>query len=159
MTQDSATILLIREQILSRDYLRYAYYLSPSYKKPAVVLYHLARLLEKNNIPLLDTCRSIVKKDIEKELQKKNGYMDQLILSTALIRLDGDPPPVTNNQLKKNELDTYVFFRANLFSTFARPSVRFISHTQLLDCNFYCKAYCLALLTEYEILKYGKSLH
>lgn len=152
-SQDSATVQLIKEQILSGDYLRYAYYISPSYKKRAIILYHLARLLEKNTIPQLERCRHIVKMDIEKEILKNKEYMDQVILSTALMRMNGNPPFITENKIKKNALDDYAFFRADLFSSYARPYLRFISRTRFFDCNFYCRAYCLALLTEYQLIR------
>lgn len=157
--QDSATVLLIKEQILSGDYLRYAYYLSPSYKKRAIVLYHLARLLEQNDIPQLENCKAILKKDIEKELKKKNGYMDQILLSTALIRMNGTPPSISADQLKKNDWRSYVFFRANIFSSYTRPWFRWLSKTSVFKCNFYCDAYCLSLLVENKILTSGKHFY
>lgn len=157
--QDSATILLLKKQILSGDYLRYAYYLSPSYKKRSIVLYHLARLLAQHKITLLEDCRSYIKKDIELELKKTKTYLDRVILSTALIRMDGHPEAVSTANIKNNDLSNYVFFHANFFSSYARPSLRFVCKTHWFDINFYCKAYCLALLTEYEILRCSKNLN
>jgi hypothetical protein len=148
--QDKDCLALIREQIRSGDYLKYAYYLSPSYKKKAIVLYHLSRLLEKNTIPLLEDCRETVKTDIEKELSKSTFYMDSIILSTALTRMGGHPPVSIKTNPSDPSLENYVFFRANLFSSYARPSLRFISKMNLFERKFYCKAYCLALLAEYE---------
>lgn len=151
-SQDSATILLLKEQILSGDYLRYAHYLSPSYKKRSIILYHLARLLEKNEIPQLENCKTIIREDIQNELKKKNEYMDEIILSTALMRMNGTPLPVSDHEMNRNELETYVFFHANIFSSYIRPWMSRASRTSVFKYNFYCKAYCLALLAEYHIL-------
>ena len=155
--QDSATILLLKKQIESGDYLRYSAYLSPSYKKKSIVLYHLSRLLENNKITSLENCKLILKKDIQNELKKKNTYMDHILLSSALIRMDGDPTAFLQNNNSKMDLDHFAFFRANLFSSYARPCFRFISKIPIFDCNYYCKAYNLALLAEYESLLLGKS--
>lgn len=154
--QDRDCIALLHEQIVSGDYIRYAYYLSPSYKKPAIVLYHLARLLEKNEIEELKDCREIIKKDIESELLKTKVLMEKILLSTALIRMSGSPAPIMLTSSMCQSVTNYAFFRANLFSTYARPTLRFIAKTNLYDRNFYCKAYSLALLAEYQILKSSK---
>jgi hypothetical protein len=151
--QDQETLALLHTQIISGDYLKHSYYLSPSYKKKAIVLYHLARLLENNQIPLLEDCRGIIKKDIEIALKKENNLMDKIILSTSLLRMKGNPPFLNIADVTNKELDNYVFFRANLFSSYARPYLRFISKGALFDRNFYCKAYCLSLLLEYETLR------
>jgi hypothetical protein len=151
--QDQETLALLHAQIVSGDYLKDSYYLSPSYKKKAIVLYHLARLLENNQIPLLDDCREILKKDIEITLKKTTDFMDKIILSTSFLRMNGNPPPLNMQDVTNKELDNYVFFRANLFSSYARPSLKFITKSSCFDRNFYCKAYCLALLLEYEMLR------
>ena len=154
--QAQESLLLLRKQIQSGDYLKYAYYLSPSYKKRSIVLYHLARLLEYNNIKELEDCRETVKNDIEAELKKEKTFMDKVILSTALIRMKGQPQPIRYPADLNKSLINYVFFRANLFSSYARPSLRFITKNHFFDVPFYCKAYSLALLAEYEILTSSK---
>jgi hypothetical protein len=151
--QDQETLELLHAQIVSGDYLKHSYYLSPSYKKKAIVLYHLARLLENNQIPLLNDCREILKKDIEITLKQATDFMDKIILSTSLLRMNGNPPPLNIQDVTNKELNNYVFFRANLFSSYARPSLRFITKSNFFDNNFYCSAYCLTLLLEYETLK------
>lgn len=150
--QDQETISLLHEQIVTGAYLKNAYYLSPSYKKRSVVLYHLARLMESASIPALQDCRPVVKKDIELELTRTTDFMDRVILSTALIRLNGTPLPLEWPLDVNKEMDKYVFFRANLFSSYARPCLKFITKTSLFDVPFYSKPYCLALLAEYEQL-------
>jgi hypothetical protein len=151
--QDQETLALLHAQIVSGEYLKQAYYCSPSYKRPAIVLYHLARLLGNNRIPLLEDCREIIRKDIEWELKKASIFMDKIVLSTALLRMKGTPPPLNLNEVTIDLLDNYVFFRANLFSSYARPFLKFISKTNWFDCKFYCRAYCLSLLLEYETMK------
>ncbi|HET6226819.1 MAG TPA: hypothetical protein VFF27_11110 [Bacteroidia bacterium] len=150
--QDEQTLDLLHKQIVSGDYLKYAYYLSPSYKKKAIVLYHLSRLLENNSISQLNDCRAVIKNDIENELKKETEFMDKVLLSTALIRMKGTPLTVEWPASIEKELTKYTFFRANLFSSYARPSLKFITRSNLFDIRFYCKSYCLALLAEYEQL-------
>lgn len=150
--QDKETLALLHEQIVTGAYLKQSYYLSPSYKKRSVILYHLARLMEADSLPTIRDCRAIVKRDIEIELTKTSGFMDRVILSTALIRMNGTPLPLEWPVFIDKEMDTYVFFRANLFSTSARPFLKFITKSSLFDIPFYSKAYCIALLIEYEEL-------
>jgi hypothetical protein len=157
--QDQETIALLHSQILSGDYIKQSFYLSPSYKKPAIVLYHLARLLENNRIPLLEDCREQLKNDLVIALKTATSFMDKLLLSTALLRMKGSPPPLIIEQVTNDDLDNFVFFRANLFSSYARPALRFISKTSWFDCNFYCRAYGLTLMLEYEMLRTHQSKH
>jgi hypothetical protein len=151
-TQDEQTLLLIQSQIKSGDYLKYAHYLSPSYKKRAVVLYHIARLMEDNTVPILEDCKKIVKKDIESELKKATDFMDKIILSTSLIRMKGQPTTLIPPDDLNTSITNYVFFKANLFSPYSRPLLQFITKSNIFDCNFYCKAYCLSLIAEYEMM-------
>ncbi|HET8963285.1 MAG TPA: hypothetical protein VFM99_05275 [Chitinophagales bacterium] len=151
--QDEQTLLLIHSQIQSGDYLKYAYYLSPSYKRKAIVLYHLARLMENHTIPILEDCRQIIKRDIELELKKSPVFMDRVILSTSLMRMGGTAENIVLPGDLNRSMNDYAFFRANLFSSYCRPAFRFISKTNIADLNFYCKAYCLSLIAEYEVLK------
>lgn len=151
--QDQETLALLHAQILSGDYIKQAYYLSPSYKRPAIILYHLARLLENNHIPALEDCREQVKTDAERELKTAATFMDKLLLSTSLLRMKGNPPPLNIKDVTDAELNNFAFFKANLFSSYSRPALKFISKSSWFDCNFYCRAYTLALLLEYEILR------
>ena len=149
---DSATISLIKSMVMSDEYLRDSYFVSPSYKKPSIILYHLARLLGMFNIPELEDCREKIKTDIEKQLEKENGFMERVILSSSLIRMGGSPKPVIYRKSIEKEVNNFVFFDADLFSPYARPSLKFVSKSKLFAVPFCCKAYSLALLLEYEML-------
>ena len=150
---DSATVQLIKEMVLSGRYLRDAGFVSPSYKKPSIVLYHLARLLGKFDIAELSLCKERIKGAIENELTKKNSLMEKVILSTALIRMGGHPAELQRSVKIDKELNDFVFFEADLFSAYARPYLKFISNQHWFSIPFRCKAYHLALLMEYEVLK------
>ena len=150
---DSATVQLIKEMVLSGRYLRDAGFVSPSYKKPSIVLYHLARLLGKFDIAELSLCKERIKGAIENELTKKNSLMEKVILSTALIRMGGHPAELQTSVKIDKELNDFVFFEADLFSAYARPCLKFISNQHWFSIPFRCKAYHLALLMEYEVLK------
>ena len=150
---DSATISIIKSMILSGEYLKDAGFVSPSYKKGSVILYHLARLLGKFDIPELNDCRDIIKMDIEKELLKEPDFMEKIILSTSLIRMGGKPKPVAYPVNIEKEMQRFIFFNADLFSSHARPSIKFISKSKLFAIPFHCKAYSLALLLEFEVLR------
>ena len=148
---DSATVALIKSMILSGKYIKDAAFVSASYKKPSIILYHLARLLGKFNIPELNDCREIIKKDIERELQNEPDFMEKVILSTSLIRMGGKPKPLVYPAALEKEMEHFVFFNADIFSPYARPSLKFISKSKVFAIPFYCKAWCLTLLLEYEV--------
>lgn len=150
---DSATISLIKSMVMSGEYLKQSAFVSPSYKKRSVILYHLARLLGKFNIPELECCREKIKKDIENELLKTKDFMENILLSSASLKLGGNPKPVVYPIKIDKELNSFVFFNADLFSAYARPSLKFISKSKLFTIPFHCKAYNMALLLEYEVLK------
>ena len=150
---DSATVALLKGMIQSGEYLRNAAFVSPSYKKPSIVLYHLARLLGIYNVPGLDDCRSKIKSDIETQLSISTDFMERIILSTAYIRMGGQPKEVSFPINLEKEVQSFVFFEADLFSPYARPSLKFISRSKIFAIPFRCKAYSLALIAEYEVLK------
>ena len=150
---DSASIALLKSMILSGEYLRDVGFVSLSYKKRSVILYHLTRLLGNFNISELNDCREIIKKDIENELQKEPDFMEQVILSTSLIRMGGKPKPLVYPVSLEKDMQNYVFFYADLFSPYARPSLKFISKSKVFAIPFYCKAWSLTLLLEYEAVK------
>jgi hypothetical protein len=152
---DKETILLLREMILSGDYIKYSYYLSPSYKQPSIVLYHLARLLNKFEIPELNDCREKIKHDIETELEGADNFIEKVILSSSLIRMGGITTPLQYPKNMMKEMDEFVFFRADLFSTHARPSLKFISRSNVFAIPFHCTAHCAVLWLEYEALENG----
>ena len=150
---DSASILLIRDMVLSGKYLKQSYYLSPSYKNPSIVLYHLARLLGDNNIPMLDTCWEQITGDIRLSLIRRPPFMEQVMLSSALMKMGKTPRiPLDNPISLDKEFQKFSFFNANMFSTHARPALRFLSRGKTFDIPFYNKAFCLSLLVEYENL-------
>ncbi len=147
---DSATIALIKSLVLSGKYLRNSYFVSPSYKRPPVVLYHLARLLGRFQIDGLNDCREQIKRDIRIQMKKTTHFMDKVILATSLKRMGESPEPVKYPADLEKEMKRFVYFEADLFSPYARPSLKFISKSNVIAKPFYCKAYCLALLLEYE---------
>ena len=155
---DSATLQLLHDLIVSGDYLKYAFYLSPSYKSKPIVLYHLARLIGTFNPPALVDCKEILLKDIYSLTPFYRNYMDEQLLGNALLRLSSMAFDFKISLPNYADINNYSFFCADLFSPYARPSLRFISASRLFAIPFRCKAYNLTLLLEYELLKNNQKL-
>ena len=87
--QDSASINLLAEMIRNREYMKAPIYLSPYYVKSSILIYHVTRLIGAFHIPELEQYKQQLIKDAESLLQTSNNIMDQIILSTSLLRLGG----------------------------------------------------------------------
>lgn len=151
---DSATINLVRQMVVSGTYVKRPAYVSPHYQKPAIIMYHLARLVaaypQQKDIA---TLKPILISDIKKQITWCKG-MDRLLLQTSLARLG----EAGNERISVSEKDMeqYYFFVANMTSTFPNPIKGIFA-----DCkktNFYYRSfpYYITLLLENELLHISK---
>jgi hypothetical protein len=131
-------------------------YISPSYVKPAVLIYHVARLIEAFEIGELSLYKAQLIADANKLLAKANNIMERIILRTALLRLGAAAPELTINSIsdfEKTDQDQFVFFQARAAFAQPTPVKQVFLHWNYLIYSFYCAAYNKALWLEYLILK------
>jgi hypothetical protein len=154
--QDTATIFLLTEMIKNREYMTRPVYISPFYVKPAVLIYHAARLIGTFDIAALQLYKKQLIDDANKLLAKATNIMDRIILRTTLIRLGAEVPDLTINSItdfEKTDQDEFVFFQARAAFAQPTPVKQIFLHWNYLVYYFYSTAYNKALWLEYLVLK------
>jgi hypothetical protein len=154
--QDSATIFLLAQMLKNREYMKRPVYISPSYVKPAVLIYHIARLMDAFTIPELEQYKKQLIADAVNLLVKAINIMDRIILRTALIRLGATVACLTINSIadfEKTDQAQFVFFQARAAFGQPTPLKQIFLHWNYLIYSFYCTTYNKALWLEYLVLK------
>jgi hypothetical protein len=154
--QDSATIFLLSEILKNREYMKRPVYVSPSYVKPAILIYHIARLMDAFDISMLDPYRNQLINDAATLLAKATNTMDHIILRTALIRLGAEVPDLTINAIadfERTDQNKFVFFQARAAFAQPTPVKQVFLHFNYLNYSFYCTAFNKTLWLEYLVLK------
>ncbi|MBK9486131.1 MAG: hypothetical protein IPO01_13280 [Chitinophagaceae bacterium] len=159
--EDSATIYLITDMLNNRTYMKRPVYISPSYVKPAILIYHVARLIEAFKIAELQLYRDQLIDDANKLLAKATNIMERIILRTSLLRLGAEVSELTINSLadfEKTDQDHFVFFQARAAFAQPTPVKQILLHWNYLIYHFYSAAYNKALWLEYLVLKNNQKL-
>lgn len=147
---DSATINLIHAIIINDQHKSDPAYISPHYARTPILLYHIARLLGRFHIPILDALKPQLIKDSYAALKKCNNIFDSILLHTALIRLGASPKPLSNIFERSNKLvdNRNVFFMASFSSMMPNPFKKWFIPSKIIKFYYSCSAYNLALLLE-----------
>jgi hypothetical protein len=154
--QDSATIQLLAAMLKNREYMKRPVYISPYYVEPAVLLYHIARLMGAFTIAELQPYRNQLIADAHRLLAKDGNIMNDIILRTALLRLGAEPPALPVNSIKDFENTNhkqFAFFQARAAFGQPTPVKQIFLHWNYLIYYFYSPAYNKALWLEYLVLK------
>ncbi len=159
--EDSATILLLSEIVKNREYMKRPVYISPSYNKPSVLIYHVARLMGAFHIRELELYKEQLITDAYLVLAKATNIMDRIILRTALLRLGAEVSDLTINSIadfEKTDQDKFVFFQARAAFAQPTPVKQIFLHWNYLIYSFYCPIYNKTLWLEYLVLKNNQKL-
>ena len=158
--QDSATIQLLSQMIEQREYMKAPVYLSPYYVKTSILLYHIARLMGRFDIPELEKFKPQLITDIKKVLTGTNSVIEKIILCTSLLRLGADAPSLGIENIKlfeKSNQDGFVFFQARAAFSLSSPFKQILLHFPYLIYYFYCPAYNKVLWLEYLVARNMKN--
>ena len=159
--EDSATIFLLAEILKNREYMKRPVYISPSYNKPSVLIYHVARLMGTFHIPELELYKEQLIADAYLVLSNAINIMDRIILRTALLRLGADVSELTIKTIadfEKTDQDKFVFFQARAAFAQPTPVKQIFLHWNYLIYSFYCPTYNKVLWLEYLVLKKSRKL-
>lgn len=149
---DSATLYLIENSIKTYQHINHAEYVSPQYARSPVILYHIARLMSLKPIPILEKLKPQLIEDTKKVLYSSNNFLDQVILSTSLLRWGFLPPEIvareTSDLIDLLEDDMFYFFIANRGSIMSDRLKKIVTKSRLGIFYYYCPAYNHLLLLE-----------
>lgn len=161
VTEDSATITLLAEILKNREYMKRPVYVSPSYNKPSVLIYHISRLMAAFTIEALEPYKEQLIADASRLLVRATNIMDRIILRTALIRLGATTPDLVIKSIadfEQTDHNDFVFFQARAAFAQPTPIKQIFLHWNYLIYSFYCPAYNKALWLEYLVLKNSRKL-
>jgi hypothetical protein len=144
---DHDSILFIRSVIEKKQYLDKPFYASHSYPSAPVILYHVARLLEKFEVPGLSEIKPKVIADLNALIEKESDEMNRVILSTSLARL-GSLTPKPSPKERGVEQEKFSFFHAGLLTAFENPITYNLAGNSLFHLKYKCEAHRLALILE-----------
>lgn len=154
---DSAAIALLVKTIETNDYIKHPEFVSPYYGKTSLILYHVSRLMSTANIESLEKLKPQLVNEAKRQLNNSNNILEQIILSSALIKWGEKPKdiqlPSINEIEKAIEQNPLPFFIGNIPSYLKQPIKENMINRKMLMFYHYCPAWNDALLLEYLLLK------
>jgi hypothetical protein len=153
---DSASLQLITTAIDNNWHVTKADFIAPHYAKPAVIMYHIARLLtagNQQNIQTLIALKPTLLKQTDSLLAISKDPLEAILLNTARVHFGGIPNDVSQSlDQAVIEQSKYPFFIANMASMLPSPVKRPLSKLAIAKFEYRCPAYNLALLWENRYL-------
>ena len=143
---DFATIDLIKRMIIEDDYVDRVDDVSHHTTSPALILYHVARLIQVDKDGLFDVIKPKVMDDLIAELNSTQSEMEKMLALTSLIRLGGYPIGAIDHEKLEKELKEFAFFKVKPF--LGNPQLAFLNAV-VPDISWKCEAYNWALYLEY----------
>jgi len=153
---DSASLQLITTAINNNWHITKADFIAPHYAKPAVIMYHIARLLtagNHQNIQSLMALKPALLKQTDSLLAISKDPLENILLSSARVQFGGIPNDASQEPDQAAiEQSKYPFFIANMASMLPSPVKRPLSKLAFVKFEYRCPAYNLALLWENRYL-------
>ncbi len=149
---DSASLQLITTAIQNNWHVTKADFIAPHYAKPAVIMYHIARLLhagKQQNISELRALTPALLQTTDSLLAISIDPLEKVLLSSARVQFGGisNITSQTPDQAAI-EQSKYPFFIANMASMLPNPVKRPLSKIGVAKFEYRCPAYNLALIWE-----------
>jgi hypothetical protein len=149
---DSASLQLIEKVLEERKHIASSAYVSPHYSRLPNILYHLSRLMSVKPIPSLEKYKPQLVEDAKDALTKARSFMDEVILSTSLLRWGVEPPAAKPHSTPDiNELiedNNFSFFIANMAAMLPDPLKEWMGGAGVGKFYYYCPSYNELLVLE-----------
>ncbi len=153
---DSASLQLIEKVLTEKKHITDAPYVSPHYSRLPNILYHISRLMLVRPIQSLEKLKPQLIADAMDALAKGNGFMDDVILSTSLLRWGVQPTAIKSYEAGSiDELiedGSFSFFIANMASMLPDPLKQWMGGAGVGKFYYDCVAYNNMLVLEYLAL-------
>ncbi|WP_420317332.1 hypothetical protein [Ekhidna sp.] len=146
---DSATFELIQQMIRNDDHLTNTKFISHHATSPALILYHVSRLIKADSLGILNDLNRIVIEDLLQLLDESENEMEKVLILTSLFRLGHSISEAPNFDELSKDLQSFIFFSVKPFGS-GFSSLRLDGISPTID--WYCEAYNWALVLEYLVL-------
>jgi hypothetical protein len=148
---DVDSLIYLRSIVESRRYVSEPFNCAPHYARASLIIYHLARLMAAFTIPELEPIRPTLIADAQQKLTQATNRLEQIILSTALLRLGGHPLTIDLTNIEQ-DFTTFHFFIAGLLTAYEQPWLRRFANRPITQMRWQCDAHNWALVAEYLFL-------
>ena len=145
------SLIYLRAVVESGQYMTEPFRCAPHYARTSLIIYHLARLIAAFDPPELATIRPRLLADARHLLMQTTNRLEQIVLSTSLIRL-GEHPPLVDTTAIEQDFSQFHFFIAGLLTAYEQPWLRRFAHRPIAQMRWQCEAHCWALVAEYKDL-------
>ncbi len=148
--QDSLTLLA--DLISTNRYRTNPFRAAHNYAQPAIIAYHVARLIASHDPELLRPVRAKLMTDMRAELAIAPHPMEQILWATSLLRLGESVTDVPLEGIEATFRD-FSFFIAGMLSAYEQPWLYHWAHRPFWHIRWRCDAHCRVLVLEYLVLK------
>ncbi|SFD16180.1 hypothetical protein [Spirosoma endophyticum] len=148
---DTDSLTYLRAIVESDRYVSEPFRCAPHYARTSLIIYHLARLMAAFNIPELEPIRPRLIADGQQKLVQATNRVEQILLSTALLRLGEKVPKLSIDGIEQ-DFTTFNFFIAGLLTAYEQPLLRRFADRSIVQMRWQCEAHCWALVAEYVVL-------
>ena len=145
------TLTYLRAVVESGRYVVQPFGCAPHYARTSLIIYHLARLIAAFDLPELTTIRPRLTADAHQLLTQTTNRLEQIVLSTSLLRL-GEQPPLVDTTAIEQDFSSFHFFIAGLLTAYEQPWIRRFANRPITQMRWQCDAHCWALVAEYVVL-------
>lgn len=150
---DSAAIHLIAEMLERKDHLRKPKTLSPYYPQSSLILYHLARVIDRHDPAFLRDTKADLVAQGKQLMDKSEDVLERCILRLTLAKLGVESTlgeeAFTIESIRSSE---FSFFHGNAPSYFPNIIRKPLDWLNLLEYKHYSEGHNLSILLEYLIL-------
>jgi hypothetical protein len=153
---DTSSIQVLVNVLKDNHHLTSASIISPHYANPAMILYHLSRLMSIKPIEALESFKSKLIEQTIALQEQSPSFLHKVLLSTALLNWGVQPKSMivqsNQNLTELIEDEAFSFFIANMASMLPRQLKKTFTTSGLGKFNYYCPAYNHVLVLENIIL-------
>lgn len=156
---DKETIWLIKSIITENDHIKNPYIISTSYQRTSTILYHIARLISKDDNNTLYGIRKKVIIDLKICLEETENEIEKAMILSSLYRLGENIEHKI--EINNNDYENFNFFSANYLSISNVFYRKLFGKMAIFNSRHLCKSHNYALMLEYLLLKekYLKQIH
>ncbi|MEO9869762.1 hypothetical protein [Ekhidna sp.] len=144
---DSATVSLVKQMIMNNDHILRTSDVSFHSNSPALILYHVARLIAANSQGHFDEMKEKVIADLMSLIEEVENEVEKVMILSSLRRLGHETPNEINFEKLKVDVRTFSFFSVNPFNM-SKGESRYLP-----SVSWVCEAYNWALVLELIVLK------
>lgn len=148
------SLAYLRSIVETGRYMSEPFRCAPHYARTSLIIYHLTRLIAAFDPPELALIRPRLIDDARHLLTQTTNRLEQIVLSTSLLRL-GERPPAVNLADVKQDFSGFHFFIAGLLTAYEQPWLRRFADRPITQMSWQCEAHCWALVAEYGVLGNG----